>query len=226
MSAMTALIKRDLRLSFTRGSEGMTALLFFIVTASLFPFALGGEQIMLQRAAPAIIWVSALLASLLSLEMLYHRDAEDGTLDLILMSSASPLGVVLAKMLAHWIISGLPLVLASALVSQMLLMPLERLAVLLPSLLLGTLYMSLLGGMGAVLTFGARRPGPLLALLILPLYIPMLILGVMATDAACFACRGSMVAKPYLLLQLSLVIAALPLTSGAAAAFLRMHVRS
>ena len=217
-----ALINRDTRLSLLRGSEGMVTLFFFVVTASLFPFALGGQVSVLQHAAPGIIWVSAMLAALLSIETLYHRDAEDGTFDLFLMSPASPLGIALAKMTAHWLTSGLPLVLASLVVSQMLFIPAAALGVLIPSLALGTIYMSMLGGMGAALTFGARRPGLLLALLVLPLYIPMLILGVMAMEAA----LAGLPATPYLLLQAALVIAALPVSAGAAALFLRIHLRS
>lgn len=222
MKPYFTLIVRDLRLSVTRGSESMTTLFFFVVTASLFPFALGGEQALVQKTAPGILWVSAVLASLLSLEALYHRDEEDGTFDLLLLSSISPLGVALSKMLAHWLVSGLTLALVSVVVSQMLFIPLDALCVLIPSLLLGTLYMSLLGGMGAVLTFGTKRPGLLLALLILPLYIPMLLLSVMAAEAA----LSSLPAKSYLLLQLSLVIAALPLTSWVTAIFLRLNLRS
>jgi len=218
MTPYLALIKRDLRLSLLRGSEGMVALFFFVLTASFFSIALGGEQALVQKSAAAIIWVSAVLASLLSLESLYHRDAEDGTFDLLLMSSLSPFGIVLAKMLAHWVMSGLMLALAGIVVSQMLFIPAATLCVFLTSLLLGTFYMSLLGGMGAILTFGARRPGLLLALLVLPLYIPMLLLGGMAAEAA--------VAKPYLLLQSALVVAALPLMTGAASLFLRLHQRS
>jgi heme exporter protein B len=200
----------------------MTTLFFFVVTVSLFPFVLGGEQAVLQRAAPGIIWISAVLASLLSLETIYHRDEEDGTFDLLLLSPVSPVGIVLAKMAVHWVISGLALALAGVIVSQMLFIPPAALTVFIPSLLLGTLYMSLLGGMGAVMTFGTRRPGLLLALLILPLYIPMLILGVSAMEAA----LASLPAKPYLLLQLAMVVAALPLTSWVAAIFLRMNLRS
>lgn len=218
MRPYLALLRRDFRLCLGHGAEGLTALFFFVVTASLFPFALGGDPVVLQHAGPGIIWVSAVLASLLSLETLYHRDDEDGTFDLLLLSPVSPLGIILTKMLTHWIVSGLTLVVMSVAVAQLLFIPAKTLAILLPSLLVGTLYMSLLGGMGAVLTFGARRPGLLLTLLVLPLYIPMLILGVMANDAV--------YAKPFLLLQLALVIAALPLTSWAAAAFLRMNWRS
>lgn len=222
MTPYLTLIARDLRLFVSRGSESMTTLFFFVVTASLFPFALGGEQAIVQKTAPGILWVSAVLASLLSLEALYHRDEEDGTFDLLLLSPISPLGVALSKMLAHWLVSGLTLALVSVIVAQMLFIPSPALCVLIPSLLLGTLYMSLLGGMGAVLTFGTRRPGLLLALLILPLYIPMLILGMMAAEAA----LSGLPAKPYMLLQLALVIAALPLTSWVTALFLRLNLRS
>src|SRR3954463_15157983 len=147
MSRYASIIKRDLRLSVSRGSEGMTTLVFFAVTASLFPFALGSEPAVLRQAAPAIIWISAVLASLLSLETLYHRDAEDGTFDLLLLSPLSPLGLALAKMFSHWLMSGLTLTIMSLIISQMLFMPASALCTLMPSLLLGTLYMSLLGGM-------------------------------------------------------------------------------
>ncbi len=222
MTPYLTLITRDLRLSLLRGAGGMTALFFFVVTASLFPFALGAEQSVLGRAAPGILWVSAVLASLLSLETLYHRDDEDGTFDLLLLSPLPAAGVVLSKMAAHWIVSGITLVAASAILSQMLFVPAAAVPVFLAALLLGTLYMSVLGGLGAVLTFGARRPGMLLVVLILPLYIPMLILGVSAMEAA----LASLSAQPYLLLQLALVVAALPLAAAASAAILRAHVRT
>jgi heme exporter protein B len=222
MKPYLALIKRDLKLSLFHGSEGMTALFFFIVTASLFPFALGGAPETLQKAASGILWVTAALASLLSLEALYHRDEEDGTFDLLLLSPVSALGIAFAKIFTHWMVSGLPLVAASIVVSQMLFVPPGTLPVLILSLAMGTLYMSLLGGMGATLTFGAKRPGLLLTLLVLPLYVPMLILGVMGMEAA----LASLPEKPYLLLQLSLVVAALPLTAWMASLFLRMNLKS
>lgn len=218
MSAYIAIIRRDLRLSLLRGSEGMVTLFFFVLTATLFSIALGGEQGVVGRAAPAILWVSAVLASLLALEGIYHRDAEDGTFDLLMLSPLSPVGIALAKMIAHWIVAGLSLVTISLVVSQMLFLPVQQLGTLIYSLLLGTLYMSLMGGMGAALTFGARRPGLLLALLILPLYVPMLILGVMALEAPA--------ATPYLLLQCALATAALPLAAWVTAAALKMNMRS
>jgi len=222
MNPYIALIRRDLRLSLLRGSEGVTALFFYIVTATLFCIALGGAKADIAPAAPAILWVSAILSALLSLETVFHRDAEDGTFDLLLLSPLPPLGVMLAKMAAHWIVSGVTLSLTSLVLSQMLFVPTSALPVLVSSLLLGTLYMSLAGGLGATLTFGARRPGLLLALLVLPLYVPMLVAGVAGLEAA----LAGLPARGYLLLQLALVIAALPLASLAASACLRMNMRS
>jgi heme exporter protein B len=217
-----SLIRRDLRLTALRGAEGLTALFFFVAVASLFPFALGSETDVLRKAAPGIVWISALLAALLSLETVYHRDFEDGTFDLLLLSSVPPIQIVLAKIFSHWALTGLGLVLASVPVAAMFYTPASAFCVLIPSLLLGTIYMSLLGAMGAVLTFGARRPGLLLTLLILPLFVPMLILGVMAGAAT----LADLPAQAYLLLQLSLVIAALTLIPPAAAKFLEMQFRS
>jgi heme exporter protein B len=217
-----SLVSRDLRLCFSRGSDGAASLFFFMVVVSLFPFALGAGEEILRKAAPGIIWISALLAALLSLEAVWHRDFEDGTLDLLMLSPARPVSIVTAKIFSHWLVSGAGLVLASVIVSQMLYVPAAALGVLVPSLVLGTIYMSVLGGLGAVLTFGARRPGLLLVLLILPLFVPMLVLGVMAGEAA----LAGEIAKPYVLLQLSLVVAVLALAPFAAAKFLEMQVRS
>lgn len=222
MSVFLAILFRDLRLSVTRGSEAMVTLFFFIITASLFPFALGAEQLALQRAAPAIIWVVAVLAALLSLENLYHRDYEDGTFDALLLSPVSVVQIILAKMTGHWIVSGLTLITASLVIAPMLFIPLSALPVLVLSLAFGSLYMSLLGGMGAVLTLGSRRPALLLAILVLPLYIPQLILGTMAMDAH----LSGLSAAPYLLLQLALVIVSLPLMPFVSAVLLKSTVRS
>jgi heme exporter protein B len=222
MSVFLAILFRDLRLSVTRGSEAMVTLFFFIITASLFPFALGAEQLTLQRAAPAIIWVVAVLAALLSLENVYHRDYEDGTFDALLLSPVSTVHIILAKMTGHWIVSGITLMTASLVIAPMLFIPLSALPVLVLSLAFGSLYMSLLGGMGAVLTLGSRRPALLLAILVLPLYIPQLILGTMAMDAH----LSGLSALPYLLLQLALVIVSLPLMPFVSAVLLKSTVRS
>jgi len=219
---MIALFRRDLRLSMDRGSDAVVTLFFFAVVVMLSALALGGEEATLKLAAPGIVWISAVLASLLSLEGIWHRDFEDGTFDLLLLSPVPPLRVMLAKIAAHWAIAGLSLTLAGVVASQMLFIPVGALCILIPSLLLGTLYMSLLGGFGAVLTFGTKRPGLLLALLILPLFVPMLILGVLAMQAA----LADLPARAYLLLQLALVVAAGGVVPPAAAAFLKLHLRS
>lgn len=200
----------------------MATLFFFVIVASLFPFALAQEQGLLQKSAAAIVWVAALLSSLLSLDNVYVRDAEDGTLDLMLMSQLSPWKIALAKMASHWLLSGALLVAASFIVAIMLGVPPAKTGCLAVSLLLGTIYMSLLGGFGAALTLGSRRSGLLLAVLVLPLFIPMLILGVMAAAAS----LASMTASPYLLLQLALVIAALPLAPYVSGLLFNMHLRS
>lgn len=222
MSAFSAIIKRDLRLSFSRGSSSMVTLFFFVVVVSLFPFAMGGEPAVLKHASSGIVWIAVVLASLLSLENIYHRDYEDGSFALLLLSPVSPVTVIAAKICAHWLASGFVLLLASVIVAQMLFVPIEVLGVLLGSLFLGTVYMSMLGAIGAVLTFGTKRPGLLLALLILPLYIPMLILGVMAMEASI----ASLPFRAYLLLQSAMVVAALPISSLVGAVFLRMNLRS
>lgn len=222
MNKIAAIIRRDLRLGFLHGSDAMTMISFFVVVACLFPFVFGADDKLLSTAAPGIIWVSALLAAILSLEGVYHRDQADGTMDMLLMYHVSSFGIAFAKMTAHWLMSGVPLLLAAVLVSHMLLLSPAVLPVLLLSLLMGTIYLSLLGGTGAFLTAGARRPALLMAVIVFPLYIPMLILGVSAVNAA----LAGMAAQPYLLLQAALVIAALPLTLLASSFCLNLHLRS
>jgi len=219
---MKNIIARDLRLFAARGSEALATLFFFAVVASLFPFALAQEPGLLQKSAAAIIWVAALLAGLLSLETVFLRDAEDGTLDLLLMSPLSPARIAFAKMFSHWILSGASLAIASFVVSVMLGVPPAKTGALALSLALGTAYMSLLGGAGAALTLGSRRSGLLLCVLVLPLFIPMLILGVMTAQAA----LADMPYQPYILLQLAMLVAALPLAPWLSAQFFTLHLRS
>jgi heme exporter protein B len=222
MKAFAAIVLRDLRLTLLRGAEAAVTAFFFLVVASFFPFLLGGEAALTARAAPGIIWVAALLASLLSLDAVYHRDIDDGTADLLLLSPVAPVTVAAAKMAAHWISSALLLLPMAAVAALMLGMPALALCALLPSLALGTLYLSLLGGFGAALTAGGRRSGLLLAVLVLPLFVPMLVLGALAAEAA----LAAMPFRAYLLLQAALALAALPLAPLAAAACLNMNVRS
>ena len=217
-----AIVRRDVRLMAARGSEALATLFFFATVACLFAISMSSNEGLMAVAAPGILWISALLAGLLALDAVYVRDFEDGTFDLLLMSPLLPAGIMGAKMLSHWLLSGLGLVLASLVVAPMIKVPTEFVGVLSASLLLGTLYMSLLGGVGAALTLGARRSGLLLAVLILPLLLPMLILGVLAAEAA----LAGMPYTSYLLLQLAMVIAATGLAPVASAAFLNMHLRS
>lgn len=218
---MKAIILRDLKIFAARGSDAMAVLFFFIVTISLFPFAMTGSAL-LQQAAPGILWVGAVLGGLLALENTHLRDYEDGTLDLLLMSPVPAWQIACGKMLSHWLLSGFVLSLAGVPAAIMLGLPVEKTGIIALSLGLGTLYMSLLGGAGAALTFGSRRSGLLLAVLVLPLFIPMLILGVMAVEAA----LADLPFKAYVLLQLALVVAALPLAPAVAGQFFNMHLRS
>lgn len=222
MSALFALVARDMRLTLGRGSEGLVTLFFFLMVVMVFALALGGDAALIGRAAAGIIWTAAVLSALLTLESVYHRDYADGTLDLLLLSPLPAWQIVAAKMLSHWILGGLLLLPAALVAAPMLFVPFAAMPVLLLSLLMGTLYLSLLGGLGAALTLGSRRPGLLLVVIVLPLYTPMLLLGGMAASAAMMA----MPVKAYLLLQAALLLLALPLAPAAAAASLTTNMRS
>ena len=177
MSAFGALLKREARLLCRRPAELVNPLVFFALVIALFPLGVGPETKLLSQISPGLIWVAALLAVLLSLDGLFRSDFEDGSLEQWVVSSHSLSLLVLVKVLAHWFFSGLALVLLAPLLALMLGMPSSALPTLLGSLLLGTPVLSLLGAVGAALTVGLKRGGLLLALLILPLYIPVLILG-------------------------------------------------
>ncbi|MDP2206776.1 MAG: heme exporter protein CcmB [Alphaproteobacteria bacterium] len=217
-----AIVARDLRLTLGRGSEGLVTVFFFVLVVSVFALALGGDTALVARAAAGIIWTAAVLSALLTLESVYHRDYADGTLDLLLLSPLSPWHIVAAKMLSHWLLGGALLLPAALVAAPLLFIPAAALPVLLLSLLFGTLYLSLLGGLGAALTLGSRRPGVLLVVIVLPLYTPMLLLGGMAAAAA----LAEMPVRPYLLLQAALFLAALPLAPAAAAVSLTTNMRS
>ncbi|PKM31552.1 MAG: heme exporter protein CcmB [Gammaproteobacteria bacterium HGW-Gammaproteobacteria-11] len=178
------LFRREWQLAWRRPSDLLNPLVFFAIVISLFPLAVGPEPGMLRTMAPGIIWVAALLATLLSLDGLFRSDFEDGSLEQWVLSSHPLTLMVLVKVFHHWLVCGLALVLLSPLFGLMLSMPPEVLPVLLLSLLLGTPVLSLLGAVGAALTVGLKGGGVLLALLILPLYIPVLILGTGAVEAA------------------------------------------
>ncbi|CAG4882413.1 heme exporter subunit; membrane component of ABC superfamily [Georgfuchsia toluolica] len=183
MTALLAVIRRDLLLALRRKSEVLTALFFFIIVSSLFPLGIGPETDMLRRIAPGILWVGALLAAMLSLNRLFAADHQDGTLEQMALSPTPLALLVSGKILAHWLVSGLPLVLLAPVLGIQFDLSNRALVVLVLSLLLGTPLLSLIGAIGAALTLGVRGGGVLLSLLVLPLYIPALIFGAGAVEA-------------------------------------------
>ncbi len=217
MSALAAILRRDLRLAWRSPGDSATVVLFFVLTVVLFPFGVGPAAEILARIATGVIWVMALLASLLSLDRLFREDSEDGSLDLLALSPAPLELLVVGKVLAHWLITGVPLIIASPLLALLMQLPAEAYPTLLLALLLGTPTLSLIGAIGAGLTLGARRGGVLIALLVLPLYIPVLIFGVAAVDAA----ASGLAVRPHLLLLGGLLALFVPVSPVATAAALR-----
>jgi len=180
---MLALIRREIALGLRQKGEVLTPLVFFMVIASLFPLGVGAESSLLLRMAPGVLWVSALLAAMLSLQRMFATDYADGSLEQMVLSP-TPLGLlVLAKALAHFLLSGVPLVLMAPVLGLQFGLDSRALGILMLSLLLGTPTLSLIGSIGAALTLGVRGAGVLLSLLILPLYIPVLIFGAGAVEA-------------------------------------------
>ena len=169
VTALAGLIRRDLRLALRQGSDAVLVLAFFVMAVLLFPFGVGPEPNLLARIAAGVIWSMALLAALLSFDRLFQADHEDGSLDLLALAPLPLSAIVLAKTAAHWLTTGLPLLLVSPLLALVLRLPGEALPMLLLALLLGTPTLSLIGAVGAALTLGARRGGVLLPLLVLPL---------------------------------------------------------
>lgn len=183
MNALLATVRRDLLLALRRKSEVLTAVFFFVIVVSLFPLGIGPEPVLLKKIAPGVLWVAALLSTLLGLPRLFAADHLDGTLEQMALSP-SPLALLIAgKILAHWLLCGLPLVLLAPLLGLQFDLDGQTLGILSLSLLLGTPLLSLIGAMGAALTLGVRGGGVLLALLVLPLYIPTLIFGAGAVEA-------------------------------------------
>ena len=184
MRSFFALAGRDIRLALRHGADTLAVLLFFVLCATLFPLALGPSPSLLHRMAPGILWVCALLASILPLDRLFGAELEDGSLDHLLLLGLSPAWVALAKILSHWLTTGLPLLIAVIPLTLMLGGTTQDIIPLLAGLALGTPLLSLLGGMAAGLVLGARRGGILLPLLVLPMATPVLIFGAAAADAA------------------------------------------
>ncbi|HMV18599.1 MAG TPA: heme exporter protein CcmB [Zoogloea sp.] len=183
MNAFIAIVRRDLLLAARRKSEVLTALFFFLIVVSLFPLGIGPETAMLRRIAPGVLWVAALLAAMLSLHRLFAADHQDGTLEQMALSPVPLALLVGGKIVAHWLTSGLPLVLLAPVLGIQFDLAPQALGILMLSLLLGTPVLSLIGAIGAALTLGVRGGGVLLSLLVLPLYIPALIFGAGAVEA-------------------------------------------
>jgi heme exporter protein B len=220
VTPLLAILRRDLRLAVRQGADTLVVVLFFVLTVTLFPFGVGPEPETLARIASGVIWVTALLASLLSLERVFQSDYEDGGLDLLVLAPVSLEVVVLSKCLAHWLTTGLPLIVAAPLLAVLLNLPAEGFGGLLLAMLLGTPTLTLVGAVGAALVLGARRGGVLISLLVLPLYVPVLIFGVAAVDGAV----AGLAMRPHLMVLGGLLIAALVLTPLASAAALRQAV--
>ncbi|MFZ6761520.1 MULTISPECIES: heme exporter protein CcmB [Acetobacterales] len=214
---MMALVGRELRLALRHPAETLAAVLFFLLVVALFPFGTGPAPELLARLAPGALLATALLAALLPLDRLFGAEAEDGSLDQLLLSGLSRMEIAAAKAAAHWLCTGAPLLLATPPAAAMLNLPVPAWGTAAAVLGLATLYLSLLGTAGAALTLGARRGGVLLPLLVLPLAIPAVIFGAAAIEAA----ASGLPARPFLLLLGALVAAALPLAPLAAGAALR-----
>jgi heme exporter protein B len=218
---MRLLVTRDLRLALRQGSDAAMVIAFFVITVTLFPLGVGPEPNILARIAPGVVWVTALLATMLSLDRLFQTDYEDGSMDLLILAPVPVELVVLAKVLAHWMLTGLPLILAAPVLAALMNMPGDGYLVLVFSMFLATPTLSLIGSVGAALALGARRGGILISLLVLPLYIPVLIFAVGAVDAAI----TGLTPRPHLLILGAILAAALPLAPWAAAAALRHSLR-
>jgi heme exporter protein B len=212
---------RDIRLAMRRRTDVLTTLFFFVIVVSLFPLGVGTEKQVLRILGPGVVWVAALLASMLALERLFAADHEDGTLEQMLMTP-QPLSVlVLAKVTAHWVLTGLPLVIIAPLIGLQYHLPETSQMAMLLSLLVGTPILSLIGAIGAALTLGLRGGGILLSLLILPLYIPVLVYGAGAVTVSAID-FGDI--RPYLSLLGAFLLLALIFSPLAAAAALRISM--
>jgi heme exporter protein B len=220
MKRLATIIQRDLRLALRQGSDSLMVVGFFVLTVTLFPFGLGPESNLLERTAAGILWVTALLASMLSLDRLFQGDYEDGSLELLTLTPTALEILVIGKIVAHWLTTAVPMLLAAPVLALLLHLNADAFPALMLTLLLGTPTLSLIGAMGAALVLGARRGGVLLSLLILPLYVPVLIFAVGAVDAA----AQGLPVKGHLLILGGLLLAALPLAPLATVAALRQAV--
>lgn len=221
MSAILTILKRDLLLAMRRRTDILTTLFFFLIVVSLFPLGIGTDKETLQHIAPGVVWVAALLSSMLALERLFANDFADGTLEQMMLAPHSLSIIVTGKIIAHWLLTGLPLVLITPIIGLQYNLTDNALMVTMLALLIGTPILSLLGAIGAALTLGLQGGGVILALLILPLYIPVLIYG---AGAIASTEMGMNVVQPYLLILTAFLILALAFTPIAISAALRISI--
>ncbi len=214
---MIPLVMRELRLAIRHPADTLSAVMFFVLVAALFPFGVGPSPELLARLAPGVLLAAALLAALLPLDRLFGAEAEDGSLDQLLLSGLHPASIAAAKALGHWITTGIPLILATPLAAALLNLPTEAWGAAMLALALASAILSAFGAAGAALTLGAWRGGVLLPLLVLPLSIPAVIFGAAAIEAA----ANGLEARPYLLLEAAILALAAPLAPLAAGAALR-----
>jgi len=218
--AFLAILRRDLVLAFRRRAEMINPLLFFVLVITLFPLGIGAQPHLLQSIAPGVIWVAALLAAMLSLDSLFRSDFDDGSLEQMLLSPHPASLLVLAKVIAHWLVTGLPLLLVAPLLAVFLGLPNHALGVLLLTLLLGTPVLSLIGAIGVALTVGLRRGGMILSLLVLPLYVPVLIFAGNAVQMA----AGGLPVDAQISILISILLLSLVLAPWPTAAALKMSI--
>ena len=219
-AAFTSLLRRDLLLAFRRRAEIFQPLIFLLVVVSLFPLGVGPSPDLLATIAPGVIWIAALLATVLSLETLFRSDYEDGTLEQFAISGHPVTAIAFAKILVHWLVAGLPIVLLCPLLALWMNLPLDGLGVLMVTLALGTPVLSLIGSIGGALTVSLKRGGQLLSLLVFPLYVPILIIA----TAAVMAASDSLPYTQFLGLLVAGLITSFTLAPFAAAAALKISL--
>ncbi|MBE7636286.1 heme exporter protein CcmB [Sneathiella sp. P13V-1] len=220
MRSFFRLVQRDIQLAVRQGSALTMTLSFFVIAVTLFPLGVGPELNVLSRIGPGVLWVGALLSCMLTLDRIFQADYEDGTLEQLMLGPLPGVFLVLAKILAHWITSVLPLIVISPILAISLAMPGDGIIAMVGALLVGSPVLSLIGAVGAALTVAMRRGGVLLSILVLPLYIPVLIFGVAAVEAAI----ALLPVAPHIMLLGGLALGALVVCPLAAAAALRLAV--
>jgi len=220
LSTFLAVVHRDLMLAFRQRMDVMNTLVFFVVVVTIVPLGVGADPNLLRAIAPGVVWVAALLAAVLSLQRLFASDYQDGTLEQMLLAGEPLSVIVLGKVVAHWLVTGIPVTVISILLAVMFDIDADAALTLCLSLAAGTPVLSFLGAVGASLTLSLRGAGVLISLLVLPLYIPVLILGAGAAEAVASGLDGT----PYLLLLAALSLLAMVLTPWAIAAALRISV--